>query len=464
LEVMARGNKTRKLQDMSSQPPAAPDRDASRVEESVHPTYDQRRYGDVAQPDLIADRIATAVASALRNTDKDYSIERATKLGAKVFTGTADPVDAESWMVRIERIFDFMDCPDDRKLRLATFLLEGSAYDWWRSVQSKYVDPSVITWGEFKDDFNEHFYPRSYKTDKQNEFLRLVQTSTVAEYQKKFLELSKYAAALVADEVDKCRRFEYGLKEEIRSVVTASGYENLGKLVEALRVEKILSERHGSQQQMRLGIGSNSQSWAGRSMIRPSRRDRRGGGLGISTSGSFKSRSHGSQGSRSSEGSVQQPGSNRTQTQRSSQRSFTPGQSDSSGVARFPQCQLCGKFHPSECLKGIGVCYHCGQTGHMRRECPVHFQQGSIPHGVSLQSGAGITRQNQNQNILAGKAGATSATQSDAAGSGGTRQKGQAGRPRTQGRVFAVTQHDADELPDVVMGGDKEVGRAYRPV
>ncbi|XP_022849073.1 uncharacterized protein LOC111371365 [Olea europaea var. sylvestris] len=188
-------------------------------------------------------------------------------------------------MVRIERIFDVMDCPDDRKLRLATFLLEGSAYDWLRSVQSKYVDPSVITWGKFKDDFNEHFYPHSYKTDKQNEFWRLVQTSTVVEYQKKFLELSKYAAALVADEVDKCRKFEYGLREEIRSVVTASGYENLSKLVEAaLRVEKSLSERHGGQQQMRSGIGSSSQTWARGSMTRPRRRDRRGGRLGVSNS------------------------------------------------------------------------------------------------------------------------------------------------------------------------------------
>ncbi|XP_022847834.1 uncharacterized protein LOC111370386 [Olea europaea var. sylvestris] len=124
LEVMARGNKIRRVQDMLSQPPAALDRDASRVEESVHPTHDQQRYRDVAQPDLIADRIATDVASALRNTDKDCSMERATKLGAEVFTGavdlveaeslmTADPVEAESWMVRIERIFDVMDCLDD---------------------------------------------------------------------------------------------------------------------------------------------------------------------------------------------------------------------------------------------------------------------------------------------------------------------------------------------------------------
>ncbi|XP_022887797.1 uncharacterized protein LOC111403499 [Olea europaea var. sylvestris] len=235
---------------------------------------------------------------------------------------------------------------------------------------------SGITWGEFKDNFNEHFYLRSYKTDKQNEFLRIVQTSTVAEYQKKFLQLSKYAAALVADEVDKFRRFEYVMREEIRSVVTASGYENLGKLVEAaLRVEKSLFERHGGQQQMRPGIGSSSQTWAGRSMTRPPRRDRRGDGLGFSTS-------------------------DRTHEERVSS-SFPAG------------------WHTT---------------------------------GGSLQSGAGISRQNQNQNTLAGKEGATSAIQSDATGSSGTRQKGQAGRPRTKGRVFAVTQHDVDESPNVVMG------------
>lgn len=62
---------------------------------------------------------------------------------------------------------------------------------------------------------------------KQNEVLRLVQTSTMAKYYKKFVELSKY---VVAYGVDNCKRFEQGLKKEIRSVVTTTGYENFGKL------------------------------------------------------------------------------------------------------------------------------------------------------------------------------------------------------------------------------------------
>lgn len=98
----------------------------------------------------------------LHSSNKEYSNEQATKLGVNVYTGIADPIEAKSWIVKIERVFDVMGCPDVHKLYLVTFLLEGDAHDWWRSVQSKYVDPLVITWG----DFNEYYYPHSYKNDK----------------------------------------------------------------------------------------------------------------------------------------------------------------------------------------------------------------------------------------------------------------------------------------------------------
>ncbi|XP_022869248.1 uncharacterized protein LOC111388703 [Olea europaea var. sylvestris] len=45
---------------------------------------------------------------------------------------------------------------------------------------------------------------------------------TVAEYQMRFIELSKYAQVFVSNEIDKCRCFENGLREEIRSAITAA--------------------------------------------------------------------------------------------------------------------------------------------------------------------------------------------------------------------------------------------------
>ena len=67
---------------------------------------------------------------------------------------------------------------------------------------------------------------------------------SVAEYERKFIELARYALAIVTKEMYKCKRFEEGLRSEIRTSVTASTeWLDFAKLVEAaLRVEKSLAE------------------------------------------------------------------------------------------------------------------------------------------------------------------------------------------------------------------------------
>lgn len=46
--------------------------------------------------------------------------------------------------------------------------------------------------------------------------MNLVQDDmTIAEYEKKFTKLSKYALAFVIDETDKCKRFKDGLRTKI---------------------------------------------------------------------------------------------------------------------------------------------------------------------------------------------------------------------------------------------------------
>ena len=39
------------------------------------------------------------------------------------------------------------------------------------------------------------------------------------------------------------------------------------------------------------------------------------------------------------------------------------------GKKDFPLCDNCGKNHPGTCLKGMGVCYKCGEKGHQARDC-----------------------------------------------------------------------------------------------
>lgn len=68
---------------------------------------------------------------------------------------------------------------------------------------------------------------------------------TIANYEKKFIELSRFTMFIIADERDKCMRFEYGLQEEIQTVVTSVVYIEFGKLAKAaLKVKCSLGRLH----------------------------------------------------------------------------------------------------------------------------------------------------------------------------------------------------------------------------
>ncbi|CAL2236963.1 unnamed protein product [Prunus armeniaca] len=54
---------------------------------------------------------------------------------------------------------------------------------------------------------------------------------TVLEYEKKFIELSKYCTPLVAEERKKCQLLTRGLKASIRDIVVGQCLVDFGDLV-----------------------------------------------------------------------------------------------------------------------------------------------------------------------------------------------------------------------------------------
>lgn len=63
--------------------------------------------------------------------DKRFSIERLKVLGEMTFAGTSNPIDAEKWLSLVEKCFRMMDYLKERKVKLATFLLQDNIKDWW---------------------------------------------------------------------------------------------------------------------------------------------------------------------------------------------------------------------------------------------------------------------------------------------------------------------------------------------
>lgn len=78
----------------------------------------------------------------------------------------------------------------------------------------------TLTWVGFKNMVMDHYFPQSYKDQKETEFLNLKQrTMFVVEYKRIFNQLSCYASYLVDTEERKTQHFERGLHQEIAGIL-----------------------------------------------------------------------------------------------------------------------------------------------------------------------------------------------------------------------------------------------------
>ena len=153
------------------------------------------------------------------------------------FDGSTDPMVALSWLDDTEKILDEgMQCPDEDIVRIACFLLGGSARKLWADERTR----ERHTWAQFKTAFHTEFCPPTFVETKRLEFETLTQGSmTVSEYERRFRELSDFYPNLVADEVSKKRRFLDGLIEPIGLSLSGSDHPTYQSMRDvALEVER----------------------------------------------------------------------------------------------------------------------------------------------------------------------------------------------------------------------------------
>ena len=110
-------------------------------------------------------------------------------------------------------------------------------------------------------------------------------------------------------------------------------------------------------------------------------------------------------------------------------------------------CHICQRRHHGECMRFNTGCFHCGQEDHFIRECPqligAETSVASLATPVLEMSTSGRGFPSRGANTAAGRG---------VLGRGRGSAPGIQTEPRTQARVYAVTQQDADAAPDVVTG------------
>ncbi|XP_027915013.1 uncharacterized protein LOC114174373 [Vigna unguiculata] len=144
----------------------------------------------------------------------------------------------------MERIYDAKRCPVENRLAYTEYLLAGEAVHWWSNMKMMLEDSQeTITWELFKKKFYAEYFPDSVRYAKEVEFLQLMQGDmSVSEYADKFKHLGIFHTLKMTEDWQ-CRKFENGLRGDLKLMVAPLSIKEFPALVEKARVmEKLKAE------------------------------------------------------------------------------------------------------------------------------------------------------------------------------------------------------------------------------
>ncbi|GFS31842.1 hypothetical protein Acr_00g0019490 [Actinidia rufa] len=110
-----------------------------------------------------------------------------------------DGTNVSSWVFKLEQFFQFYNIPEDQRLMISSFHLEGPALSWFKWMHSNgFID----SWKGFLKAINLRFGPSLYE-DHRSALSKLQQTTSIATYQTQFEDFSTKAMALARIQEDK---------------------------------------------------------------------------------------------------------------------------------------------------------------------------------------------------------------------------------------------------------------------
>ncbi|XP_058208151.1 uncharacterized protein LOC131321160 [Rhododendron vialii] len=220
------------------------------------------------QTQFARDLVAALTAANLLNQAPRESVEDHAMVAMKefshrnpsVFDGTSsDPLVADHWLAQIRKLFRALNITEDNiRVGIVAVQLVGEADEWWESIleirkdarravrtaaQVNEPDVENLTWAKFETLFEDQYFPETSRENLRDQFEKLEQGNmTVSEYVQKFQSLSRFAPELVATEERKCRRFEKGLHNTVRRMVTVQRKMKFSEVVECARSIEIPKE------------------------------------------------------------------------------------------------------------------------------------------------------------------------------------------------------------------------------
>src|SRR4051812_33655988 len=199
------------------------------------------------------------VMAQLPTQNAPITLQDFVRLNPSVFRNSANPMDADDWLRDISFEMESTNVAPTSYVTFAAFHLKGSAAQWWESHQFALPDGTVPTWQEFQIAFRAWHIPQGLMDQKKEDFRQLHQgQTTVDEYHRKFLELSRYAEKDVATDARKQERFREGLQPEIELALALFDCADFATLVsKAFQAETTLTKHRESLKHAR-DVGPSS--------------------------------------------------------------------------------------------------------------------------------------------------------------------------------------------------------------
>ncbi|KAL8120215.1 hypothetical protein AgCh_017382 [Apium graveolens] len=246
----------------------------------------------------------------------------------------------------MEKAFALTKVSENLKTDYASYFLKNDSNYWWESTRALEGE-GPVPWARFTELFLEKYFSDCLHSQMEVELLELNQGDrSVTEYETKFTELARIVPEYVSSEAQRAKRFQQGLKPEIRSGVVALQLKIYTSVVQAALViesdrkldAKELVEKkrkfESGPARSKSGIASRKfQRWFGRNMNKRFKRQ------------NFPQVKPGTTSVNSAPTRMSKP---------------------------VVDCRTCGKKHSG----------HCGKVGHIARNCK-SVAQGNAGRSVS---------------------------------------------------------------------------------
>ncbi|XP_073061741.1 uncharacterized protein [Primulina eburnea] len=370
---------------------------------------------------------ATHTQMDITPTPMEILLARFQSLHPPMFKGIENALECENWLKNMDQLFESLEYPDDRRIKLVVHQLLDVAKSWWIMTKKALEGRgTIVTWDIFKSEFYQRFFPTSYRKDRGAEFANLKKgNNNIEDYVAQFSNLLRFAPHVASDEEAKADHFINGLNPDIFTLVNTGRPNTFAEALDRAKgAETGIIRQRGSKYSQRPQRPQFRQGNSGN--IREKFRAR---GKQFKRHGSKFSNSSGSRQS----GSVQSTGYSGT------------------------TCGQCGGRHYTDQCRGIsGACHLCNHVGHYARVCP--------NRGSEISKSRGSSRQTPHQNRQTPTVHSyQQSNRTDQNKQSGSHRVGQT--PRQQARVFALTEDEAHNAPDnVIAWQSDEKGAEYIPI